>query len=446
MRAVSRRFQGWKRREVAEASQRIGKRAQLIMRSRIRSLTWLTVVLVLALCLAAWSGFAGPKKAVDTWVATWGASPVAPLPANTTNTGFTNQTVRMIVHTSLGGSEARVRLSNAFGTESLAIGAAHVALRSMNAGIVSGTDKALTFSGSNSVTISPGALVVSDSVKLDVPALSDLSVSLYLPGPTGQATWHAAALSTNYISKPGDFTGAADLPVDHTVTSWFYLTDVEVKSSKDTLAIVTFGDSITDGTRSTLDTNHRWPNLLAERLAQHHIKLSVVDEGIAGNRVLHDFVGPNALARFDRDVLAQPGVGYVTVLLGINDIGDISRVLTQPGLVHQPVSADEIIAGHRQMITRAHEQGLKIVGCTLTPFDGAAYFTPEGETKRQAVNKFIRTGGGYDGVIDFDAVVRDPAQPGRFLAVYDSGDHLHPNDAGYKAMADAVDLSLFKKR
>jgi lysophospholipase L1-like esterase len=416
------------------------------MRSISRSLTWPVMVAVLASFLAAWVGFAGPKEADDVWVATWGASPVAPLPANTTNTGFTNQTVRLIMHTSLGGNEVRVRLSNAFGTESLAIGSAHVALRSMNAGIVSSTDRALTFSGSNSATIPPGALVVSDSVKLDVPALSDLAVSFYLPGPTGQATWHAAALSTNYISKPGDFTGAADLPVDHTVASWFYLTDVEVKSSKDALAIVTFGDSITDGTRSTPDANHRWPNLLAERLAQHHSKLSVVDEGIAGNRVLHDFVGPNALARFDRDVLAQPGVGYVTVLLGINDIGDIGRVLTQPGLAPQPVSADEIIAGHRQMITRAHEQGLKIVGCTLTPFEGAAYFTPEGETKRQLMNKFIRTGGVYDGVIDFDGVVRDPTHPARILAMYDSGDHLHPNDAGYKAMANSIDLSLFKKR
>jgi lysophospholipase L1-like esterase len=412
-----------------------------MMRNRIHSLTLPALVAGIALCLAAWSGFAGPKEAGDTWVATWGTSPVAPLPANTTNTGFTNQTVRLIVHTSLGGNEVRVRLSNAFGTESLAIGAAHVALHSMNAGIVSGTDRALTFSGSNSVSIPPGALVVSDSVKLDVPALSDLAVSLYLPGPTGQATWHAAAFSTNYISKAGDFTGAADLPVDHTVTSWFYLTDVEVKSSKDTLAIVTFGDSITDGTRSTPDTNHRWPNLLAERLAEHHIKLSVVDEGIAGNRVLHDLVGPNALARFDRDVLTQAGVGYVTVLLGINDIG---RSTT--GQPPQPVSADEIIAGHRQMITRAHQQGLKIVGCTLTPFEGAAYFSTEGETKRQAVNKFIRAGGAYDAVIDFDAVVRDPAHPDRFLAMYDSGDHLHPNDAGYKAMADAIDLSLFKKR
>jgi len=407
----------------------------------ISSRARLALVLSLALCQATWTSSAGPKEKDQGWVATWGASPVAPLPANTTNPGFTNQTVRLAVHTSLGGNEVRVRLSNAFGTESLLVGAAHLALRSMNAATVPGTDRPLTFGGSASVTIPPGALVVSDGVKLDVPALSDLAVSLYLPGPTGQATWHAAALSTNYVSQPGDFTATADMPVDHTVTSWFYLTEVEMKSSRDTFAVVTFGDSITDGTRSTPDTNHRWPNLLAERLAQHHLKLSVVDEGIAGNRVLHDLVGPNALARFDRDVLTQPGVGYVTVLLGINDIG---RSTT--GQPPQPVSAEEIIAGHLQMIARARQQGLKILGCTLTPFEGAAYFSPEGETKREAVNKFIRTGGGYDGVIDFDAVVRDPGHPARFLPMYDSGDHLHPNDAGYKAMADAIDLSLFKKR
>ena len=409
---------------------------------------WLALVIALAFCLTSWTSFAGPKESDQAWVATWGASPVAPLPANTTNTGFTNQTVRMVVHTSLGGSEVRVRLSNAFGTESLKIGAAHIALRSMNAGIAPGTDKTLTFGGSGSVTIPPGAPVVSDSVKLDVPVLSDLAVSLYLPGPTGQATWHAAALGTNYISGPGDFTAAADMPAEHTVASWFYLTDVEVRASKGTSAVITFGDSITDGARSTPDTNHRWPNLLAERFAQHHVKLSVVNEGIAGNRVLHDLVGPNALARFDRDVLAQAGAGYVTVLLGINDIGDISRLpaVAQAGRAPQPVSAEEIIAGHLQMIMRARQQGLKIIGGTLTPFEGAAYFSPEGETKRQAVNKFIRAGGAYDGVIDFDAVVRDPEHPARFLSMYDSGDHLHPNDAGYKAMADGIDLSLFKKR
>jgi len=409
---------------------------------------WIALILVLASSVAVATSIAGPKQDEQGWVATWGASPVAPLPANTTNTGFTNQTVRLIVHTSLGGNEVRVRLSNAFGTQSLVVGAAHIALRSMNAATVSGTDRPLTFSGAGSITIPPGALVVSDSVKLDVPALSDLAVSLYLPEPTGQATWHAGAFSTNYVSAPGDFTGMADMPVDHTVASWFYLTDVEVRAPKDTAALITFGDSITDGTRSTPDTNHRWPNFLAERLAQRHMKLSVVDEGIAGNRVLHDFVGPNALARFDRDVLAQPGVAYVTVLLGINDIGDISRVLGAQagGLPPQAVSAGEIIAGHMQMIARAHAQGLKIIGGTLTPFEGAAYFSAEGETKRQAVNKFIRTSGAYDAVIDFDAVVRDPAHAERILAMYDSGDHLHPNDVGYKAMADAIDLSLFKKR
>jgi len=215
---------------------------------------------------------------------------------------------------------------------------------------------------------------------------------------------------------------------------------VEVRAPKDTWAIVALGDSITDGTASTTDANHRWPNLLADRLAAAHLKLAVVDQGIGGNRILHDLAGPNALARFDRDVLAQAGARFVTVLLGINDIG---RSAT--GQPPQPVSADEIIAGHRQMILRAHDLGLKIVGCTLTPYEGAAYFSPEGETKRQAVNNFIRAGGAYDGLIDFDAAVRDPSHPSRILPMFDSGDHLHPNDAGYQAMAASIDLALFRR-
>src|SRR5260370_5881165 len=283
----------------------------------ISSRARLALVLSLALCQGTWTSSAGQKEKAEGWVATWGASPVATRAANHTNPGFTNNTVRLAVPTSLGGNEVRVRLSNAFGTESLLVGAAHVALSSMNAATVPGTDGPVTFGGSASVTIPPGALVVSDGVKLDVPALSDLAVSLYLPGPTGQATWHAAALSTNYVSQPGDFTAAGDMPVDHTVTSWFYLTEVEMKSSRDTFAVVTFGDSITDGTRSTPDTNHRWPNLLAERLAQHHLKLSVVDECIAGNRVLHDLVVPNPLARLYHHFLTNPEGVPTTVSLSI---------------------------------------------------------------------------------------------------------------------------------
>jgi lysophospholipase L1-like esterase len=406
----------------------------LTKRARLPAL----VAASLATLMVAPAVAAPAKDSGEFWVATWGASPVAPLPANTTDPGFTNQTVRSVIHVSAGGTAVRIRLSNVFGSDSLVIGAAHVAMHDSAAGTVAGSDHAVTFSGSGSITIPPGALVVSDPVPMSIPAFADLAVSVYLPGPTGQATWHPAAHATTYVSSAGDFTANAQMPVDHTVTSWFYLTDVEVATPKRVPAIVTLGDSITDGTNSANDANHRWPNFLATRLAERHMNVAVVDQGIGGNRVLHDVAGPNALARFDRDVLAQTGVSYVTVLLGINDIGHSTGA---QGVV---VSADEIIAGHHQMIERAHEMGLKIIGCTLTPFEGASYFTPEGEAKRAAVNKFIRSGGAYDGVIDFDAAVRDPNHPTRFLTTFDSGDHLHPNDAGYQAMANAIDLSLFR--
>ena len=403
----------------------------------------LCALAVLSFAAIRGTGLGASKDSDQLWVATWGASPmsVVPLPANATNPSFTNQTLRMIVHTSVGGSLVRVRLSNGFGNDSLTIGGAHIALRSKDAAILEGTDRPLTFGGAASVTVPPGALVVSDGVQLEVPDLSDLSVTIYLPGTPGSPTWHFAAHDTNYVSPAGDFTASEDMPVDHTVTSWFYLTGVEVAASKQTFAVVALGDSITDGTNSTLDANHRWPNFLAERLLASHRRLGVVDEGIGGNRILHDLTGPNALARLDRDALSQSGAGYLTVLLGINDIG--YSVRNQPT---QPVSADQIITGHRQIVARAHERGLKIFGCTLTPFEGAAYFTPEGEAKRSAVNAFIRTAGVYDGVIDFDAAVRDAEHPARFRSSYDSGDHLHPNDAGYQAMANAVDLTLFKQK
>lgn len=430
-----------------ESERKAGKGERQTMR-------WITMVLVAAAAITA-AGFnhapaalGQAKSGGQVWVATWGASPIAPAPTNSTNPGFNNQTVRMIIHTSGGGNEVRVRLSNAFGVDALNVGAAHIALHGIGAGTMRGSDRELTFGGSKSASVPPGALMVSDAVKMSVPNLSDLVVSLYLPGSTGQATWHRDGHSTNYVSTAGDYTGAAEMPIDRTVTSWFYLTDVEVMAPKGATAIVALGDSITDGTASKDDANHRWPNFLAERLVARHLNLTVVDQGIGGNRILHDQAGPNALARFDRDVLAQPGVGYVTVMLGINDI---QRSTALPGAAPgggppvEPVSADEIIGGHRQMVLRAHQQGLKIIGCTLTPYEGTRAYNVEGENKRQAINNFIRTSGVYDGVIDFDAALRDPAHAGRLQSRYDSGDHLHPNDAGYQAMGDAIDLSLFKQ-
>lgn len=414
------------------------------MRLRLVSITCLLALVIFGLANVRKSLAANRHASGDqAWVATWGASPepTSLLAPNTVNPSFTNQTLRLIVRTSIGGNQVRIRLSNAFGADSLVVGSAHVALRLEGAKIVEGTDRALTFGGAASTTIPPGALAVSDSVQLELPELSDLAVTIYLPGTTGQATWHVGAQATNYVSTAGDFTGGADMPVDHEAKSWYYLTNVEVAASKQTLALVTLGDSITEGARSTPDTNHRWPNFLAARLLASHIPLAVVDQGIGGNRLLHDITGQNALARLDRDVLTQAGAGYVTVMLGINDIG--YSVRNQPA---QPVTSNELIAADLQIVTRARARGLQIFGCTLTPFEDAPYFTQDGEAKREAVNNFIRTSGAYDGVIDFDAALRDPAHPNKLLPADDSGDHLHPNDAGYQAMANAVDLSLFKKK
>jgi lysophospholipase L1-like esterase len=344
--------------------------------------------------------------------------------------------LRQIVHTTVGGDRVRVRLST-FGASALVIGTAHIALRSAGAAIVPGSDRTLTFGGQPSTTIPPGALVLSDPVNLEVPALGDLAVSIFVPGITGPATWHFEALQTSYISPPGDFTASAVMPVDSTTQGWFWLAGVEVMASKQTGAIVTFGDSITDGTRSTPDMNNRWPDRLARRLMDQpgNHKMGVLNEGIAGNRVLHDIIGPNALARFDRDVLSQTGVAHVIVLLGGNDIGFEAF---RPA---EAVTAGQIIEGHRQFIGRAHARGLKIYGATLTPFE---LLSPAQEVKRQEVNRWIRTSGEYDAVIDFDAVMRDPSLPTRLNPDYDSGDHLHPNDLGYQVMGNAIDLKLFK--
>ena len=380
------------------------------------------------------------------WVGTWTASPQAPEPpfVGATPAAFDNQTVRQIVRTSIGGSTLRVRFSNEFGTTPLVIGAARVALQASGADIVASTDRVLTFGGRTAVTIPAGAPALSDPVALDVPPLSNLVVSIHLPQPTVARSFHSLGRQTTYISAPGDYTALPVLPVASTTQSWFFLTGVAVKAPKRSAAIVTLGDSITDGFASTVDANRRWPNLLAARLqARPQFRhLAVLNHGISGNRTTFDLIGPNALARFDRDVLTAPGARFVIVLEGINNIGIPGAF----GLSQQAVTADDIIASYQQLIARAKEQGLTIFGGTLTPFEGTifpGYYTPEGEAKRQAVNLWIRTSGAFDGVIDFDKAIRDPAQPTRMLPAYDSGDHLHPNDAGYQAMANAVDLALF---
>lgn len=401
------------------------------------------------------------------WVGTWGTAPAGPPLAGQAQS-FNDQTLRLIVHTSIGGSQVRIRLSNEHGATPLRIGAAHVALRQGGASIVPGTDRALTFSGQESIVIPPGAPVLSDPVDLNVPALSDLAISLHLPGPVQATTVHGSAFRTNYVSLPGNFVAAATLPTERTITSWPFLTEVDV-SAPGGAAIVALGDSITDGAITTLDANRRWPDLLALRLQTTRDllgasknatgkqasliglngRLGVVNRGIGGNRLLRDpgeqpLFGRSVLARFDRDVIATAGVRYLVVLIGINDIG-------HPGTGTIPATeaptAQDLIAGYRQLIARAHAKGIAVYGATLTPFEGTVfpgYFTPEKEAVRQAVNNWIRSSDEFDAVIDFDRAVRDPNHPSRMLPAYDSGDHLHPNDLGMQAMANAIPLELFR--
>ncbi|HYR44139.1 MAG TPA: SGNH/GDSL hydrolase family protein [Terriglobia bacterium] len=389
-------------------------------------------------------------EAQDRWIATWAAAPQvrlqAPLggergaPANQAPSGFNDQTVRMIVHAGLGGRRARVTLSNAFGNGPLTIGAAHLALRSKESAIVAGSDRALMFNGKPNITIAPGAHVISDAVDLDVPQLGDLAISVYVPGNSGQLTMHNTGLHTTYIAK-GNVTGEPALNDATTTRSWYWTSVVEVMAPADTAAIVAFGDSITDGATSTNDANRSWPSILAQRILAipGSPRLTVLNEGISGNRVLADGAGVNALARFDRDVFGHAGVKWLFIMEGINDIGQTTRAnATVP-----PVTADELIAATKQMIERAHTHGIKVIGCTLTPYEGAAYYSEKGEEIRQAVNRWIRTGGAFDAVVDYDAVTRDSANPKTFKAGFNDGDHLHPNDAGYKAMADSVDLAIF---
>jgi lysophospholipase L1-like esterase len=389
----------------------------------------------------------GPGNGPNAGPANGGPAPPRPPPPAT----LSDQTLRQIVHTSIGGERVRVVLSNVYGTAPLDVGAGAVALRDGDSRLAAATIKPLTFDGKKAAAVLPGAVLVSDPVDMHLPPLADLAIDLYITGDIGlgssPATTHNGASQTNYVSPRGNHVGEPAMTVEKQTGAWFNLARVEVAAPSGARAVVTFGDSITDGARSTPDTNNRWPDELARRLAGQKsgarvtaqsggARVAVLNAGISGNRVLGDGAGISALARFDKDVLLQTGVTHVIVMEGINDIG-LARSNPTP-------TADDLIAGHRQLIARAHARGLKIYGATLTPFEGAAYYTPEGEAKRQALNNWIRTSREYDGVIDFDAVTRDPAAPSKFLPAADSGDHLHPGDAGYKSMGDAVDLGLFK--
>jgi lysophospholipase L1-like esterase len=407
---------------------------------------------------------AGTHRTTSKWVATWAASAMAATPASLaapddfSSRGFTHQTIRNIIWTSVGGKEARIHLSNRFGTRPVTFSQVDIGISAGSAAVVAGTNHRVTFAGRTSVTIAPGAAAASDPVRMAVPAATDLAVSLYTRGPTGPATYHSDAQQDNYISARGDHAGSNSGRA-YTTTSqhWYFLDDIDVRVGPQIHGtIVAFGNSITDGAQSTVNANARWPNDLARRFLAGppgHVH-PVVDEGISGNRVLHNSAcfGVNAQARFLRDVAARAGARYVILLEGINDIGfsQASPTNVYPGskfgcyLPNTNVSAAQIIAGYRHLIAAAHAADLTIFGGTLTPFRGAFYYSAAAEAKRQAVNHWIRTSGAFDHVIDFDKVVRDPAHPLRMLPAYDSGDHLHPNDAGYQAMANSINLALFR--
>lgn len=351
-----------------------------------------------------------------------------------------DQTIRMIVHTSIGGNKVRIQLSNAVGKNPVAVGTAHLALQSKDSTIVSGSDRTLTFGGKPGVTLRPGVIILSDPVSLDIAPFSNLAVSLYLPNDTGQPTSHALGLHKAYIAK-GDKTATNTIAAIDETYSYLWLAAVDVVAPADAFAVVALGDSITDGFGTTNDANMAWPSLLAVRFgnSSNMNDIAVLNKGISGNEVLRDGAGVSALARFDRDVLEASGVKWLIVLEGINDINLHGQVVFPEAL-----TVDDLIFGYKQIVERAHAHGIKVAGATVMAEEGVWLATPTGEKKRQAVNEWIRTGGAFDSVVDLDKVTRDPQNPSALSNIFDSGDHIHPNDAGNKAMAGAFVLSDFR--
>jgi lysophospholipase L1-like esterase len=376
------------------------------------------------------------------WVGTWATAPMV-ADGGFNVRPFSGTTLREVVHISVGGAQIRVRFTNAYGLDPLTVSDAHVALSAGNATIQAGADHAITFGGATSVNIPPGAELFSDPISIAVQPLSDLAISFYLPSQVMRAeTYHSFADQDNFIAN-GDVTTAPDLPDATKISSWYFLDGVDVQAVSGSQAIVTLGDSITDGALSTHNANLRWPDILAARVrADPNLKnIGVLNEGIGGNRVLNETTGPSALSRIDRDVLSQSGVRYVIVLEGINDIGRLAHLQTP----WDEIAAPQLEMALKQIADAAHEHGIKAIGATLTPCGGSGHYSDKGEQVREAVNDWIRNNGTFDGVADFDKATQDPANPTQFNPAYDSGDHLHPNDAGYKAMGDSIDLALFGK-
>ena len=404
------------------------------------------LALVAALALATSTAQAAPTR----WVQTWGASPAPPMATSplpgTATPALEGQTLVQVMRVSAGGRRLRVRFTNEYGQIPLNIGAARVAVLGADGAIPTSGGVALTFGGLSSISVPVGAPMLSDPVDLPMKALGSLQVALYIAGKAPGCTCHISGGQRVMVSPPGDFTRTPFTPVmtgGAAPTYRAYISGIEVEASAPRSVIVAFGDSITDGYKSTDGANRRWPDRLAERLAAADSRrpAAVVNAGLSGNQVLAEgrivAFGQSALTRFDRDVLSVAGATHLIVLEGVNDLG--------MGGAHPP-SAAQLIAGYRQIIARAHDHGITAIGATIVPYEGAAYFKPEGEAVRQEVNRWIRTGGEFDGVIDFDAVTRDPAKPTRMRADLQSGDWLHPNDAGYRVMGEAVDLKLFGAR
>lgn len=401
---------------------------------------WRQTLAIVGLVLATTISGAAAAKDADTWVIAWQASPE---PAHSPVVTLSNQTIRQVVRVGTGGNRFRVRLSNEYGATPLHIDAAHVAISSAESTNQLGTDHVLTFSGGDREVVIPDhAYVMSDPVDITLAALEKLAISIHVPGTESIQTENFFALQ-NAWTAPKDVTGAALLPSATPITRRLLLTGVEVAATTHRLhAVVALGDSITGGFGSTLNADHRWPDLLAERLVAKKMPVSVVNAAIGGNRLLHDFIGPNVVSRFDRDVLLQAGVTHVILLIGINDFG-------LPGgrkLPQEQVTLEQMVAGFRQLIARAHQRGVKVIAGTLLPFgpipERPGYYSAASAAKRESLNQWIRSSHEFDGIIDFDAALRDPSKPGELAAQYDSGDHLDPNDDGYKAMAEAVDLKL----